>query len=135
EADPKIAEWYQSTAKKAKNTALNYSRLLSLYWQSNKRFRSFKNTSQWLTEVNEQQNSPDITVRRAWGKEFEAFNLSYKGKAGTFASKKREQPKSNCSRLFQIPHWRTRGLQLHLGHRGPTQGRSMAKKSRTLPAE
>ena len=46
EADPKIAEWYHSTAKKAKGTALNYSRLLYLYWQDNKRFRSFKTTGQ-----------------------------------------------------------------------------------------
>jgi len=30
EAGPKIAEWYHSTAKKAKDTALNYSRLLNL---------------------------------------------------------------------------------------------------------
>jgi len=70
DADPKIAEWYHATAMKAKCTALNYSRFY-LYWQNNNRFRGFKTTGQWLIEVNEQQNSPEITVRRAWGKELQ----------------------------------------------------------------
>jgi len=87
ESEPKVHEWANALAKKAKATGSNYSRLLYLYWTRNKRFRAFKSTAQWLDEVREQQDSPDIIVRRAWGKELEAFNLSYKGKSGNFASK------------------------------------------------
>lgn len=87
DGDPKVREWMNALSKKAKSTGRNYSRLLYLYWTRNERFRAFKNTAQWLTEISEQQNSPDITVRRAWGKELETFNLSYKGKSGNFASK------------------------------------------------
>ncbi len=87
ESEPKVHEWANALAKKAKATGRNYSRLLYLYWTRNKRFRAFKSTAQWLDEVREQQDSPDIIVRRAWGKELEAFNLSYKGKSGNFASK------------------------------------------------
>lgn len=87
ETEPKVHEWANALAKKAKATGKNYSRLLYLHWTRNERFRAFKNTAQWLTEISEQQNSPDITVRRAWGKELETFNLSYKGRSGNFASK------------------------------------------------
>ena len=31
-ADPKTAEWHEDTARRAKETARNYSRLLHLYW-------------------------------------------------------------------------------------------------------
>ncbi len=68
ETEPKVREWADALAKKAKATGRNYSRLLYLYWTRNQRFRSFKSTAQWLDEVREQQDSPDITVRRAWGR-------------------------------------------------------------------
>ena len=73
ENEPKVRELANALAKKTKATGKNYSRLLYLYWSRNPRFRGFKSTAQWLDEVREQQDGPDIIVRRAWGKELEAF--------------------------------------------------------------
>ena len=66
ETEPKVRLWAMALAKKAKATGKNYSRLLYLYWTRNPRFRAFKSTAQWLDEVREQQDSPDIIVRRAY---------------------------------------------------------------------
>ncbi len=82
ESELKVQEWAYALAKKAKATGKNYGRLLYLCWTRNQRFRALKSTAQWLDEVREQQDSPDNTVRRSWGKELEGFNLSYKGNQG-----------------------------------------------------
>ena len=80
ERDSKVREWHNHLSKRAKATALNYSRLLHLYWNGNKRFRTFKNTEEWLSEVNNQQASPSISTRRAWGRELQEFLWDYRGK-------------------------------------------------------
>jgi len=102
EAEPKVQEWTNALANRAKSTGKNYSRLLYLYWTRNQRFRAFKSTAQWLDEVREQQDSRDIQARRAWGKELEAFNLSYKGKSGSFTSKSQNNLRATVLSFFKF---------------------------------
>jgi hypothetical protein len=135
EADPKIAEWYHAPAKKAKNTALNYSRLLSLYWQSNKRFRSFKNTGQWLTEVNEQQNSPEITVRRAWGKELQQFFFDYRGKEKKpLASKSQNNLRAAVLHYFKFHIGTPEDFQFTLGTQEQLKEEAIQREDETPPS-
>jgi len=68
----------RNSVEESQGTALNYSGLFSLYWNGNKRFRKFRDTKEWLEEINSQQNSPLISTRRAWGKELQDFLWDYR---------------------------------------------------------
>jgi site-specific recombinase XerD len=120
-------------AKRAKATGKNYSRLLYLYWTRNPRFRGFKSTAQWLDEVREQQDSPDIIVRRAWGKELEAFNLSYKGKAGNFASKSQNNLRATVLSYFKFHIGEPEDYSFTLGTEDQLKEEARQREAETPP--
>ncbi len=133
--DPKIAEWYRATAKKAKGTAQNYSRLLSLYWQGNARFRAFKNTGQWLAEVNEQQNSPEISVRRTWGKELQEFFWTYKTKEGDLlASKSQNNLRAAVLHFFRFHIGEPESFEFTLGTQDQLKKEATQREDETPPS-
>ncbi len=133
DSDPKVREWASALAKKAKATGKNYSRLLYLYWTRNQRLRAFESTAQWLDEVKEQQGSPDITVRRAWGKELEAFNLSYKGKAGNFAGKSQNNLRAVVLSFFKFHIGEPEDYSFTLGTEDQLKEEARQREAETPP--
>jgi len=70
-ANPTVKSWYDRKARDSKNTAEVYLSMVWKYWKQGLALRGYKEISQWVEEVKDQQFSRDTQVRRRWGKELE----------------------------------------------------------------
>lgn len=78
EANPSILEWFKKKLQDSKNTAFSYASYLGLYWFEHLSPRGFRNISQWVEEVKEQHQSPEVKSKRRWASELEGWLLSKK---------------------------------------------------------
>ncbi len=135
-SDPKVEEWYNALEKRAKNTALNYARLLSLYWNHNTRFRTFPSTEPWLNEVNEQQGSSQVITRRAWGKELQKFFWEYHGKNGRqLASKSQNNLRAAVLHFLTYHRGETESFEFTLGTQEQVKEEAKNREAETPPSK
>ncbi len=59
---PLVTSWFEKKAKGSKNTAEVYASQLFRYWKDVLKPKGYKDISQWVDEVKEQQFSRDVTV-------------------------------------------------------------------------
>jgi len=74
-----VKEWHIEVARKRVSTANLYAQSLFSYWSKSILPRGFSAISQWVEEVQQQQRSEDVKVRRRWATDLQNWLYSYKG--------------------------------------------------------
>src|SRR5207249_3816133 len=76
-AVPSVKQWYAKRALESENTADGYFSRLQTYWTTYVKPQGFASVDEWIGHVRKEQASTDVTVRRAWAVNLEAFVNSY----------------------------------------------------------
>ncbi len=71
-----VKQWNAKKALKAEGTAKGYLVYLNNYW-TRVLSSSFKTIDEWTAQVQQEQDSKDINIRRKWATDLEAFINSY----------------------------------------------------------